>query len=169
MSAIRARWRPLWRPALLGGIDGTITSFAVVAGGDAGGLGVASVLAVGASSVVADGFSMGVSEYASVSQEIVDTAVGLGSGVACFLSFLLFGFVPLAVYVLTDGVLLSCAFFGVAELVVLGALAGSGPQRDDDDGKGGEPPPLLASVVRTTALGSAAGAIAYAVGLLAAE
>ena len=144
------RWTDVRRSIILGGIDGTITSFAVVAAGDAAALAVEAVLAVGVASVVADGFSMGVSEYVSVGG-------ALAPGLACFVSFVLCGTVPIAVYVATSGVLLSCVFFGLAELLALGVLT-EAPRRG-----------VLVGSLVTTGLGAAAGAIAYAVALLAHE
>ncbi len=49
--------------ALLGGIDGCVTTFAIVAGVVGGGFGSIAALALGLSSLVADGFSMAVSNY----------------------------------------------------------------------------------------------------------
>ena len=55
-----------WKePAVLGAVDGLITSFVIVASGAAGALDKQSVVVVLASSLVADAFSMGVSEYLS--------------------------------------------------------------------------------------------------------
>lgn len=54
------------RPFLLGGVDGIVTSFAIVAGVAAGNLSTSTVFIVGISSLVADGMSMGISEFLSV-------------------------------------------------------------------------------------------------------
>lgn len=155
MSTVSELATALSRPILLGGIDGVITSFAVVAGGDAGSLDVGAVLVIGASSVVADGFSMGVSEYTSVEGEAERP---MASSLACFASFVSFGIVPIAAYVATNGVLLSCIFFSLAELIFLGVLRTRiGVHRSS----------ILRSAAQTAALGSASGAVAYAVGALA--
>lgn len=65
---IRARLeRPRGESALgdfvLGGVDGVVTTFAVVAGSAGGGLSVSTVIILGLANLVADGFSMGVSNY----------------------------------------------------------------------------------------------------------
>jgi vacuolar iron transporter family protein len=48
---------------MLGGVDGVITTFAVVAGSAGGGLAATTVIILGLANLVADGFSMGVSNY----------------------------------------------------------------------------------------------------------
>lgn len=48
---------------ILGGVDGVITTFAVVAGSAGGRLSIATVIVLGLANLVADGFSMGVSNY----------------------------------------------------------------------------------------------------------
>lgn len=48
---------------ILGGVDGVVTTFAVVAGSAGGGLAVSTVIILGLANLVADGFSMGVSNY----------------------------------------------------------------------------------------------------------
>ena len=48
---------------ILGGVDGVITTFAVVAGSAGGRLPVATVIVLGLANLVADGFSMGISNY----------------------------------------------------------------------------------------------------------
>ena len=59
----------LLRASLLVGIDGTITSFVIVSGTHSGSLASNVVLIVGTSSLLADGLSMGVSEYLSSDAE----------------------------------------------------------------------------------------------------
>lgn len=65
---IRARLeRPRGESALgdfvLGGVDGVVTTFAVVAGSAGGGLSIATIIILGLANLVADGFSMAVSNY----------------------------------------------------------------------------------------------------------
>ena len=144
------------RAALLGGVDGTITAFAIVAGAAGGALGVAAVGILGLSNVLADGLSMGVSEYLSSSAEAAAGGGGGASpgrlGAACFASFVVTGLVPVGLYVLVES-LAACAFFTLAQLFLLGA----GRARATGE-------PLLVGVVQTGALGAAAGGVAYGVG-----
>lgn len=52
-----------------GGIDGSVTTFAVVAGSAGGGLGAEVILILGFANLVADGFSMSVGSYLSTKSE----------------------------------------------------------------------------------------------------
>ena len=147
------------RATLLGGVDGVITSFAIVVAAYGGGVAQRSVLALGLASVAADGLSMGISEYLSNYSERVATnktrsyLQPLYAGLACFGSFVLFGLVPLLTYVATDGVILSATMFALVELMLLGA------GRTVFSGE-----PLLRGLMQTALLGSCAGAVAYGVG-----
>ena len=58
-----------FRDAILGGIDGAITTFAVVAGGVGGGFSSVVVIVLGGASLLADGFSMGISNYLGTKSE----------------------------------------------------------------------------------------------------
>ena len=153
----------LLRASLLGGVDGVITSFAIVAGTHAGELDVDTLWIIGVSSLVADGLAMGVSEYLSSSSarakgeqleqrgETV-AASPLALGVACFVSFVLCGVVPTVLYALTAG-RLAVAMFSLVELMLLGAARTRFTRER-----------LLWGVAQTAALGAAAGAVAYGVG-----
>ncbi len=55
--------------AVLGAIDGTVTTFAVISGVAGAGLPAAAALVLGIANVVADGFSMGVSNYQATNTE----------------------------------------------------------------------------------------------------
>ena len=53
-----------------GGIDGAITTFAVVAGAEGAGLGISVVVILGLANLVADGFSMSVGNFFSTKAEL---------------------------------------------------------------------------------------------------
>lgn len=146
------------RSAVLGGVDGVITSFAIVAASDVGDLGARTVVVVGFSSLVADAASMAASEYLAVSAEDAlraETALRpILSGVTCFLSFVTCGLVPLLTY-LTTSSLVSCASFSITTLMLLGA----GRAMLSNEA-------LVRTLVQTATLGSIAGGIAYGVGAL---
>lgn len=57
------------RDAILGGIDGCVTTFAVVASVAGTGLPGVIALALGLANLIADGFSMGVSNYQGVKSD----------------------------------------------------------------------------------------------------
>lgn len=149
------------RASVLGGVDGVITSFAVVAGASAGDLSRRVVGIVGASSVLADGLSMGISEYLSSSAADAAEPSSVATsprvlGVVCFTSFVVCGAVPLVVYVASES-LLSCAMFSLVSLMLLGGA------RTRATGE-----PLLHGLGQTAVLGTVAGGVAYAVGRAAA-
>ena len=142
------------RPFVLGSIDGLVTSFVIIAGGLAADVDRSAVILIGFSSLVADGFSMGVSEYLSSRP---DNAFGraLTLGVTCFLSFIAFGSVPLIGYTASPTVEVargvSTALFGSMLLVValLRAYVSTST--------------AWRSVAEVLVLGTCAGAIAYGV------
>jgi len=95
---------------VLGGIDGSITTFAVVSGVVGASLNASIVLIMGFANLLADGFSMAVSDYFSVKSrsENVKTYVNtkknktpIQSGFVTFLAFILIGFIPLLSFVLS--------------------------------------------------------------------
>lgn len=59
----------LLRDAMLGAVDGAITTFAVVAGSIGGGFSATVVIVLGMAGLLADGFSMAVSNYLSTKSE----------------------------------------------------------------------------------------------------
>ncbi len=99
------------REFVYGGMDGAVTTFAVVTGAVGAGFSENVIIVLGFANVLADGFSMAVGSFLSeksdqqlavskgtMSEE--DYESPLGAAVATFLSFILVGFVPLALYTL---------------------------------------------------------------------
>lgn len=99
------------REFVYGGMDGAVTTFAVVTGAAGANLDVRVILILGYANVFADGFSMAVGSYLSEKSD-QDLSVHKGestkdehqspvsASIATFISFLLIGFVPLLVYTL---------------------------------------------------------------------
>lgn len=94
---------------MYGANDGIITTFAVVAGVTGATLPARTVVILGIANLLADGFSMGASNYLSIrSHEAALEAEGRGPeephalrhGIATFLAFLAAGVVPLVAYLL---------------------------------------------------------------------
>lgn len=146
------------RSAILGGVDGIVTSFAIVAASDVAMLERGAVVVVGFASLVADAGSMAASEYLAVSTERALQRTSyyypLLSAVACFAAFATCGLVPLGTYLLTAS-LLSSAAFSITTLVLLGAARAKVADE-----------PLVRTFAQTALLGSAAGGVAYGVGVL---
>lgn len=131
----REIFRHYLRDLIYGANDGIITTFAVVAGVAGADLETPVVLILGFANLVADGFSMGASNYLSIrSHEAVREAEGLGieephafrHGGATFLAFLTAGIVPLLAYVLP---LAAADRFSVAVTLTLLTLFGVGASR----------------------------------------
>lgn len=106
-----------------GGLDGIITTFAVVAGTVGGNLPTLTVVILGFSNLLADGFSMASGDYLSSHDEDEEP---LKNAVATFISFNFFGLIPLLAYILAEsalgsknGFLISCVVTGFA-LALLG-------------------------------------------------
>jgi vacuolar iron transporter family protein len=96
-----------------GGIDGVVTTFAVAAGAAGANLPPSTVLILGLSNIVADGISMGLSNYVGIrSEEDARALQGLKPvhrqdallhGLTTFVAFAFFGFLPLIGYVGLSG------------------------------------------------------------------
>jgi len=111
-NGFRETTRHYIRDLVYGANDGIITTFAVVAGVAGGKLSVIAVLVVGAANLVADGLSMGVSNYLGIrSHESARQAVNLPEeerypawhGFATFCAFVVAGMIPLLPYVAPGG------------------------------------------------------------------
>lgn len=95
-----------------GGIDGAITTFAVIAGSIGASLSFSVIIIVGLANLFADGFSMAVSEYFSTKSQTElhrhhkdykeYAKIGkhpVKTGLATFISFFIIGFIPLSSFV----------------------------------------------------------------------
>ena len=88
-----------------GSIDGTVSTFAVVAGVTGASLSSLVVLILGFANLLADGFSMAVSNYFSVKSDSEmrgkrSRKNPVNTGAATFLSFFVIGMIPLISFVL---------------------------------------------------------------------
>lgn len=62
------------KDVIYGGIDGAVTTFAIVAGVEGAGLSHSIIVALGVANIVADGFSMAASNYSGTKAELDDRA-----------------------------------------------------------------------------------------------
>lgn len=155
------------RDVIYGANDGIITTFAVVAGVAGANLPTRTVLILGMANLLADGFSMGASNFLSIrSDEAVREAAGLSvqeplayrHGIATFAAFVVAGVVPLAAYVGPVGVELRfpiATVLTLATLFVVGALRVLVTTRH-----------WLRSGAEMLVIGAGAAAVAYGVGAL---
>lgn len=91
-----------------GGIDGAVTTFAVVAGATGARFDIKILLVLGFANLIADGFSMGVGSYLSTKsaielkakkgESIKDEPSPVINGAMTYISFILVGLVPLLAY-----------------------------------------------------------------------
>ena len=90
-----------------GAVDGTVTTFAVVAASAGAGISSAVILILGIANLIADGFSMGASAYLAASAEHEDSARDTQKraspkiiGAVTFLAFVAAGSVPVLPYLI---------------------------------------------------------------------
>ena len=148
-----------------GSNDGIITTFAVVCGVVGASLSTRVILVLGVANLVADGFSMGASNflarrsYADAADRD-DRRTAVRHGVATVVGFVTAGIVPLAAYLapLPEG-----AQFGTAVALTALSLFAVGASRALVTRLG-----VLRSGAEMLAVGLAAAAVAYGIGALAA-
>ena len=149
-----------------GGIDGTITTFAVVSGVMGASLTSSVVLILGFANLFADGLSMATGAYLGVKSEIEfeeksgqNIILGhkpLKNAVDTFISFVVAGFIPLIAYLFKFNNAFAISAVSVClALMVVGALRGRYTNK---------------SIIRTSfenlLIGGAAAMVAYFVGSL---
>ncbi len=159
-----------------GAIDGTVTTFAVVAGAAGAGLSSKIIIILGFANLVGDGFSMGASAYLSAKSErdlslrrakesgraATLEHTPINDGVMTFSAFVVVGLVPLVLYLgdalfslHTPGQLLfgwSAVFTGLT-FVVIGILKARVTRTK-----------MLRAATETLALGAIAAILAYVLG-----
>lgn len=115
MNAVKAKFEAILGEFVYGAIDGTVTTFAVVAAAAGAGLNSTVVIILGIANLIGDGFSMGASSYlaakserdlkhrdhkeSGVEEEFAHDETPLRDGVVTFIAFCVAGFIPLASYV----------------------------------------------------------------------
>jgi len=158
-----------------GGIDGAITTLAIIAGAIGAVLSPAIILILGFANLIADGFSMGVSRYLSSQSQKelhrkhkdarrykIKAHQSIKNGIATFLSFIVIGFIPLFPFVLALFVtalepyklILSVVFTGLA-LVIVGGVKGLIVKKS-----------VFRSSLETLIIGGIAAGLAFGIGFL---
>jgi len=158
------------RDMVYGANDGIITTFAVVAGVAGAALSPAIVLILGVANLVADGVSMGASNYLGIRSEQhakhaealaagetpPQPSAALRHGIATFLAFALAGAVPLVAYVVPIG---AASRFATATVLTLAALFGVGAARTFATRR-----PWWTSGLEMLLVGAGAALVAYGAG-----
>lgn len=144
------------RPAILGAVDGLITSFVIVAGGLASDTAKSKIMLIGFSSLVADGISMGVSEsMSSRAQDGLSLGQAGALGLVCFISFVIFGCFPLvgfAAGVTSEASRVASIVMFAVFLFIVGAVRAFITKES-----------YLLATGETVILGAVAGGVAYAI------
>ncbi len=155
-----------------GAIDGSVTTFAVVAGAAGARLASVVVIILGVANLVADGFSMGASAYLSAkSQRDLDKKdkklhrhgrTPLKTGLTTFIAFIIVGTIPLIIYILDailslqlsiDIMFTVASVLTVFALLFIGVLKGKVTQTN-----------TLKAALETLILGGVAAVLAYGLG-----
>lgn len=154
------------RDLVYGALDGVITTMAVVAGTAGAGLSARVGVTLGLANLVADGLSMGASNYLGLKTELEQTARSVAAeapwrhGLATIAAFVLVGAVPLLGYVaaslLRIPALAPAAALSTLALLTTGAARAPFVRR-----------PVWLSALEMLIVGVVAGGAAYAVGALA--
>lgn len=136
-----------------GAVDGTVTTFAVVAGATGGNLSSATIIILWLANLFADGASMSISAFLAAKSEKLGNKSPLSIALWTLAAFIVVGFVPMIPYVFDVGSFqLSCLMTGVA-FVGIGLLKWYLSRAS-----------MIASGLQTLALGTIAAVIAYSVG-----
>ncbi len=146
-----------------GGIDGIITTFAIVASVVGANLGTGVALLLGFANVLADGFSMASSNYLSERADNKDSFESFKSAIVTFISFVILGSMPLIALIgYTMGILTSdqAVIYSLITASLTFAFVGYVKAYINEKNK-------ILSVLETLAIGLIAAAIAYGVGQFA--
>lgn len=148
---------------MYGATDGVVTTMAIAAGAVGASLSVRVVLILGIANLLADGFSMGASNYLALKSELEQTGASIQTerplrhGLVTFAAFGVTGAVPLTAFLvpvnrpLLLATLLACVVLGLA-----GAARSRFVQRH-----------ALRCALEMVGIGGIAAGVAYAVGALA--
>ncbi len=180
---MRAKFEAYLGELVYGAIDGTVTTFAVVAAAAGAGLNSTIVIILGIANLIGDGFSMGASAYLAAKSErdlkqrhhnegnakgeFTHTETPFKDGLITFLAFIVVGFIPIMPYVmdamlglktqLTDLFLVSIVVT-VVTFVVVGWLKASVTKTS-----------RVRAAAETLALGGVAAGLSYILGDLLAR
>ena len=160
------------REFVYGGMDGAVTTFAIVTGAAGANFGSKVILILGLANVFADAFSMAIGAYLSekADQQLEQSKAAekqatqespISASIATFISFIVVGFVPLLIYIvdyifeldLGDDALIYSIFLTLAAFSGIGYLRAVATKIDK-----------AKSMLETLGLGVAAAIISYTLG-----
>jgi len=169
-SRVKKHFEDYLSEFVYGGIDGAVTTFAVVAGATGARFDLKIILVLGFANLIADGFSMGVGSYLSKQSElelmqkrnesIMDEPSPVINGFMTYLSFILVGLVPLLAYLVvylfglgTENVFLLSILSTAVAFCGIGLLKSRVAKSN-----------VLRAVVETVGLGLIAAVLAFVLG-----
>ncbi len=170
ISKIKSHFEDYLSEFVYGGIDGAVTTFAVVAGATGAGFSATVVIVLGFANLIADGFSMGVGSYLSSKSEIEvkakngtdvsDDISPVINGTTTFGAFLVVGLVPLLSYT-ADAILPGTIShqFGISVGLTALAFIGVGLLKSHVAKTS-----KVRGVLETVVLGAIAAGVAYGLG-----
>lgn len=147
--------------AVYGGIDGTITTFAIMAAAIGSELSPYTVVVLAIASLVSDGFSMGVSSYESV---VDPNENAMQKGITTFLAFVVIGLLPVLIYYYYSD-LEKPIPFGVLIIASLLTLLCIGSLKHSLTNPAANKYQTIQSGLKTMTLGGIAGALSYYVAI----
>lgn len=171
---ILKRWEPYLGEFVYGGIDGCVTTFAVVSGAYGAELNSAIIIILGFANLLADGFAMSVGAYLSHKTERdnvrkqredvllpdgVDGKSPLKIGGVTYFSFILIGVIPLLIYVIDYVRPVSGNLFGIAALLTGLGFVFIGWLKSYVNKM-----PYIKGIAETVILGAIAAVVAYFIG-----
>lgn len=112
-----------------GGLDGIITTFVIIAGSSGATFSNKVTILLGLASIIADGFSMGISSYLAEKMRVNGQNPYM-VGLVTFIAFILLGFIPLIPYILKqkiniDNPIFYSSILTAFLLILLGYLKGN--------------------------------------------
>lgn len=170
VGKVRAHLEDYLSEFVYGGIDGAVTTFAVVAGATGAGFDTKVILVLGFANLIADGFSMGVGSYLSTKSEqelmvkrgesLDDEPSPVINGSTTYVSFILVGLVPLLAYTV-DYIfnMDNSNVFMISIILTAFAFAGVGLLKSRVAQSG-----IARAVTETMVLGAIAASLAYLLG-----
>lgn len=134
-----------------GGVDGTITTFAILAASIGSNLSPETTTILSLASLLADGMSMGVSS----SESVINNDNPIMVGLITFLSFVIIGLIPIMVYYFTKDFDSNTQFYltivsTLSILFMIGLIKGMYMEEN-----------IIISGTKTMVLGGTAGLISY--------
>lgn len=96
-----------------GGSDGTVTTFAVMAGAVGAGIDIRIVIILGLANLFSDGFSMASADYLSEDSRVGESKkIALRNAYVTFFSFIIIGFIPIIpiLFLKNNAFFYSCIF-----------------------------------------------------------